>query len=53
MQIPCVALAIVLAVAAGMGELLSRLRLRLLYFEIAGIVAVITLVFLSRGVYRR
>lgn len=52
-QVPATALALLLALTAGMGEILSRGRLRVLYFETAIAVGTITLVFLFRGVYRR
>lgn len=52
-QIPSTALAFLLALTAGMGEILSRARLRLLYLETAMAAGAITLVFLFRGVYRR
>ncbi|HEU5403543.1 MAG TPA: hypothetical protein VFU86_19470 [Terriglobales bacterium] len=52
-QVPATALAFLFALTAGMGEILSRKRLVLLYSETAIAVAVITLVFLFRGVYRR
>ena len=52
-QIPCTALAILLALTAGMGELLPRKRLQFLSVEIALAVAAITLAFLWRGVYSR
>lgn len=52
-QIPATALAILFALSSGMGELLSRKRLYLLYSETASAIAVITLVFIWRGVYRR
>ena len=52
-QVPATALSLLLALTAGMGGLLSRKKLGLLYSEIAISVAAITLVFLWRGVYRR
>ena len=52
-QIPCTALAILVGITAGMGELLSRTRLRLLYLEIAMAVVAVAQIFLWRGVYRR
>lgn len=52
-QVPCAALAVLLTIAGAIGELLSQARLRLLCLEIASSVAVITLVFLWRDVYRR
>jgi hypothetical protein len=52
-QIPCTALAILVSLAAGMGELLSRNKLRLLYLQLAVAAVAITLVFLWRAVYRR
>jgi hypothetical protein len=52
-QVPCTALAILLTLTAGMGELLSRKRLQFLSLEIVIAVAAITLVFLWRGVYSR
>jgi len=53
MQVPATALAFLLTLTAGMGDLLSQPRLRLLFFEVATSVAAITLVFVWRGVYRR
>lgn len=52
-QIPFTALAILVALTAGMGDLLSRKRLLLLCTEIALAVAALTLAFLWRGVYSR
>jgi len=52
-QVPCAALAAIVTIASGMGELLSQPRLRLLYAEVVIGAAVITLVFLWQGVYTR
>jgi hypothetical protein len=50
-QIPCVALALLLAFAAGMGNLLPRKCFWSLCGEVAIALAMITLVFVWRGVY--
>lgn len=51
-QIPFTALCLVFTIAAAVGELLPRPRLRFLYMEILAAVLMIVLVFLWRGVYR-
>ena len=52
-QVPCVAFAVLLALASAMGGLLPKNRLLVLYFELALSATMITLVFAWRAVYRR
>jgi hypothetical protein len=51
-QIPFAAMALVFVLAAAMGELLPRQRLRALYLELAAAALLVTLVLLWHGVYR-
>ena len=51
-QIPFTALAFVFNLAASLGELLPKARIRIMFLEIAAAVAMIAAVFLWRGVYR-
>jgi hypothetical protein len=53
LQVPCTALALLLALAGALGELVAKKRLLLLYLELAIAATSITLVFLWRGAYRR
>jgi len=51
-QIPFAAMALVFVLAAGMGELLPKERLRGMYLELAGAALLVTLVLYWHGVYR-
>ncbi len=52
-QVPGTALAILIALTAGMGELLSRKRLQFLSLEIVIAAAAVATTFVWRGVYSR
>ena len=51
-QIPFAAMALVFVLAAGMGELLPKERLRGMYLELAVAALLVTLVLYWHGVYR-
>ena len=51
-QIPFAAMALVFVLAAGMGELLPKERLRGLYLELGAAALLVTLVLYWHGVYR-
>ncbi len=51
-QIPFAAMALVFVLAAGMGELLQKERLRGLYLELVVAALLVTLVLYWHGVYR-
>jgi hypothetical protein len=51
-QIPFAAMALIFVIAAGMGELLPKQRLRTMYLELTASALLITLVLYWHGVYR-
>ncbi len=52
LQIPCTAMAFLLGFAAGIGGILPKPRIRVMYVEVAFAVLLIAAVFLMRDVYR-